>query len=138
MENLLTDVRLAMRQLAAAPGFTFVAALTLALGIGVNSAIFGLADAALMRPLPFGQADGLVMLWERTPKVPKSSVSPLNWRDWREQSQLFADMAYIQTGIGRAAGRHREFLPGARRRADRGTHVQDGRRTGLAARRSAW
>jgi putative ABC transport system permease protein len=100
MEKLLTDVRLAIRQLAAAPGFTFVAALTLALGIGVNSAIFGLADAALMRPLPFGQADGLVMLWERTPKVPKSAVSPLNWRDWREQSQLFADMAYIQTGMG--------------------------------------
>jgi len=59
------DVRLALRQLISAPGFTVVAALTLALGIGVNSAIFALADAALLRPLPFGQPERLVMLWER-------------------------------------------------------------------------
>jgi putative ABC transport system permease protein len=100
MENLLIDVRLALRQLASAPGFTFVAALTLALGIGVNSAIFGLADAALMRPLPFGQAERMMMLWERTPKSPKSPVSPLNWRDWRAQSQTFEDMAFVQGGMG--------------------------------------
>src|SRR5918998_6307528 len=100
MEKLFSDVRLAVRQLAAAPGFTFVAALTLALGIGVNSAIFGLADAALMRPLPFGQAERLVMLWERTPTSPKTGVSPLNWRDWRASNQTFDDMAFVQGGMG--------------------------------------
>ena len=62
LEEVHSDVRLALRQLISAPGFTLVAALTLALGIGVNSAIFSLADAALMRPLPFGDADRLVML----------------------------------------------------------------------------
>ena len=100
MEKLLTDVRLAVRQLASAPGFTFVAALTLALGIGVNSAIFGLADAALMRPLPFKQTERLVMLWERTPTQRKTGVAPLNWRDWRDQSHSFDGMAFVQRGMG--------------------------------------
>ena len=67
LEDVHSDVRLAVRQLISAPGFTLVATLTLALGIGVNSAIFSLADAALLRPLPFGEAERLVMLWERTP-----------------------------------------------------------------------
>src|SRR5688500_15233026 len=81
LEEMRSDVRLALRQLISAPVFTLVAALTLALGIGVNSAIFSLADAALMRPLPFGQAERLVMLWERTPTSPKPGLSPLNMRD---------------------------------------------------------
>ena len=71
LEEVRSDMRLAVRQLKSAPGFTLVAALTLALGIGVNSAIFSLADAALMRPLPFGEAERLVMLWERTPAPPR-------------------------------------------------------------------
>ena len=77
-----------------------MAALTLALGIGVNSAIFALADAALMRPLPFGQAERLVMLWERLPTSPKTGVSPLNMRDWSLQSQSFEGMAAVQRGMG--------------------------------------
>jgi putative ABC transport system permease protein len=100
LEELRTDVRLAIRQLISAPGFTLVAALTLALGIGVNSAIFALADAALVRPLPFGQADQLVMLWERTSTSPKTGVSPLNLRDWRVQSESFAGIAFVQRGMG--------------------------------------
>jgi putative ABC transport system permease protein len=100
LEEISSDVRLAVRQLIAAPGFTSVAALTLALGIGVNSAIFALADAALIRPLPFGQAERLVMLWERTPKSPKTGVSPLNMRDWTLQSRSFDGIAYVQRGMG--------------------------------------
>src|SRR5918997_3009103 len=100
LEHLGSDVRLAMRQLISAPGFTLVAGLTLALGIGVNSAIFALADAALIRPLPFGQADRLVMLWERTPTSPKTGVSPLNMRDWSRQSRSFEGMAFVQRGMG--------------------------------------
>jgi len=100
VEEVRSDVRLAVRQLISAPAFTVVAALTLALGIGVNSAIFSLADAALMRPLPFGEAERLVMLWERTPTSPKTGVSPLNMRDWSRQSRSFEGIAYVQRGMG--------------------------------------
>jgi putative ABC transport system permease protein len=100
LEDLRSDLRLAVRQLIAAPGFTTVAGLTLALGIGVNTAIFSLADAALMRPLPFGQANRLVMLWERTPTSPKTGVSPLNMRDWNLQSRSFEGIAFVQRGMG--------------------------------------
>ena len=100
LEEVRSDMRLAVRQLISARGFTLVAALTLALGIGVNSAIFSLADAALMRPLPFGEPERLVMLWERTPTSPKTGVSPLNMRDWNLQSRSFEGIAYVQRGMG--------------------------------------
>jgi putative ABC transport system permease protein len=100
LEDLRSDTRLAVRQLISAPGFTLVAALTLALGIGVNSAIFSLADAVLIRPLPFAQTERLVMLWERTPASPKTGVSPLNMRDWNLQSRSFDGIAYVQRGMG--------------------------------------
>ena len=100
LEDLRSDVRLAVRQLIAAPGFTSMAALTLALGIGVNSAIFALADATLIRPLPFGRAGRLVMLWENTPGSPRAGVAPLNMRDWIVQSRSFDGIAYVQKGMG--------------------------------------
>ena len=100
LEELRTDVRLAVRQLMSAPAFTLMVTLTLALGVGVNSAIFALADAALLRPLPFGRSDRLVMLWERTLSSPKTGVSPLNMRDWSLQNQSFEGIAYVQRGMG--------------------------------------
>jgi putative ABC transport system permease protein len=100
LDDVRSDVRLAVRQLISSPAFTLVAALTLALGIGVNSAIFALADAALMRPLAFTQSERLVMLWERTPTSPKTGVSPLNMRDWSLQSRSFEGMAFVQRGMG--------------------------------------
>jgi putative ABC transport system permease protein len=100
LEEVRRDIRLAVRQLISARGFSLVAALTLALGIGVNSAIFSLADAALMRPLPFGEPERLVMLWERTPTSPRTGVSPLNMRDWNLQSRSFDGIAYVQRGMG--------------------------------------
>src|SRR5215510_1771703 len=76
-EELRDDVAGALRQMRASPGFTLVAALTLALGIGANSAIFALADATFLRPLPFTQPqDRLVMIWERFPNGFLSQVSP--------------------------------------------------------------
>ena len=100
LEEVRTDLRLAVRQLISAPAFTVMASFTLALGIGVNSAIFALADAVLIRPLPFGRAERLVMLWERTPGSPKAGVSPLNMRDWTLQSRSFDGIAYVQKGMG--------------------------------------
>ena len=76
------DVLFALRQMRAAPAFTFVAALTLALGIGANSAIFALVDATLLRPLPFRDPDHVVVLVERTQSGSRSGVSPLNLSDW--------------------------------------------------------
>src|SRR6185503_6557844 len=64
LETLWQDLRYGVRSLRRSPAFTAAAALTLALGVGANSAIFALVDAALLHPLPFAQPDRLVMLWE--------------------------------------------------------------------------
>jgi putative ABC transport system permease protein len=100
LETLGGDVRLAIRQLKASPAFTLVAVATLALGIGVNSAIFALADAALLRPLPFADPGQLVMVWERTASSPRSGVSPLNLRDFRQQSRSFEGLEALFMGAG--------------------------------------
>ena len=86
----------------------------LAIGIGANSAMFSLVDAALVRPLPFPQSDRLVMLWERSPRFAHNRVSPLNFLDWSEQQQSFASVAAISGG-GRTltgAGGEAERIPG--------------------------
>jgi putative ABC transport system permease protein len=93
LEDLRNDVRFAIRQLRRAPGFTLVAALTLALGIGANSAIFALADATLLRPFPFSDPDRLVMIWERFQTFNRVSVAPLNLDDWIERNRTFQSMA---------------------------------------------
>jgi putative ABC transport system permease protein len=90
------DVRYALRQLTAAPGFTAVAVLTLALGIGANSAMFALADAALFRPLPFRDSDRLVIVDEWGPQQQaRSRIELLNFREWARQSRTFESMAAI-------------------------------------------
>ncbi|HEY6147602.1 MAG TPA: ABC transporter permease [Thermoanaerobaculia bacterium] len=95
MGDLTREVRLAVRSLAASPGFTFVAILSLALGIGANTAIFSLVDAVLLRPLPYRQPERLVVLWERN--IPrhrdKNVVSPGNFLDWKSRNAVFEDMA---------------------------------------------
>jgi putative ABC transport system permease protein len=87
--ELKDDVRFALRQMRAAPVFTGIAALTLALGIGGNSAIFALVDATLLRPLPFPKPDRLTMIWERTATSGRSGASPLNMLDWAERGHSF-------------------------------------------------
>src|SRR4051812_29769358 len=96
--SMWRDLRYAVRSLRRAPGFTLVAVVVLAVGIGANSAMFSLVDAALMRPLPFAQPDRLVMLWERPPRFSHNRVSPLNFLDWSEQQQTFASVAGIAGG----------------------------------------
>jgi len=95
------DVRFAIRQLRSAPGFTLVAAITLALGIGANSAIFALADATLIRPLPFPDADRLVMVWERRANVTSARVNPVEFLEWSERNRTFDAIAAMTVG-GRA------------------------------------
>src|SRR4030095_9106396 len=91
--ELRDDVKFALRQLRAAPGFTAVAGTPLALGIGANSAMFALADATLLRPFPFPESERLTSVWERFQSFPRTPVSWLNFRDWSERNQTFESMA---------------------------------------------
>src|SRR5687767_6993911 len=100
IEDVTGDVRFAVRQLRAAPAFTAVAAVTLAFGIGANSAIFALVDATLLRPLPFGDAGRLVAIWETTPRTARGDVSPINMFDWQERSRSFERIAGFAPGPG--------------------------------------
>ena len=95
LDDRRTDIRFALRQLRRAPGFSVVAVLTLALGIGANSAIFALADAALLRPLPFPDPERLVMLWERRADGTRGTVNPVEFLDWSDRNRGFEGMAAV-------------------------------------------
>jgi len=94
MGTLLQDLRYGIRMLARSPGFTVVAVLTLALGIGANSAIFSVVNAVLLRPLPYKDPDRLVKIWETAPKydLPLAYVSPPSYLSWQKETTLFEDM----------------------------------------------
>src|ERR1700685_1626755 len=85
LEQLLEDVRFGLRMLRKTPGFTIVAVLTLALGIGANTYIFSIVDALLLRPLEFPDPARIVALWERLPSsgVERNELSPANFLDWK-------------------------------------------------------
>ena len=100
LDELRNDLKFAIRQLRRAPAFTLVATLTLALGIGANSAIFALVDATLLRPLPFGDPDRLVSIWETTATIPQSYGSPLNMLDWKTRSRTFEKVAGFTPSVG--------------------------------------
>ena len=95
---LVMDLRYAVRSLGKAPGFSALAVLVLAVGIGATSAIFSLIDGTLIRPLPFADPDRLLMLWEHPPGYARNRVSPLNFFDWSEQNHTFTSMAAISGG----------------------------------------
>jgi putative ABC transport system permease protein len=107
-ESFVQDVRYAARMLAKRPGFTVVAALTLALGVGANTAIFSVVEAVLLRDLPYAHADRTVVLWENNlvDSRPHNVVSPADVLDWRDQAKsfdqvaLFADVRTNLTGLG--------------------------------------
>lgn len=95
LEHFAQDLRFAFRMFAKNPGFTAVAILTLALGIGANTAIFSVVYGVLLQPLPYKDASRLVVLNETTPKVGTVSVSYPNFLDWRAQSHDFSQMAAV-------------------------------------------
>jgi putative ABC transport system permease protein len=102
MEALLKDIRYAVRSLFKHPGFTAIAVITLALGIGANTAMFSVINAVLLRPLPYRDPARLVTIWEESPErgMYQMPVSLANLRDWVDQNQTFEQIsAYTFTNL---------------------------------------
>src|SRR6266404_960161 len=94
METLLRDIRYGIRSLSKRPGFTAIALLALALGIGANTAIFSLVNAVLLQPLPFAEPNRLVWVWGNISNGGnRASVSPLDFLDYRKQNTTFEEFA---------------------------------------------
>src|SRR5687768_8765895 len=95
MERLWQDLRYGTRMLIKNPGFTVVAVIALALGIGASTAIFSVVNAVLLRSLPYQKADKLVSVWEynRPRNRHQNVASAANFLDWKEQNSVFEDMA---------------------------------------------
>jgi putative ABC transport system permease protein len=91
MDTLLQNLRFSLRMLGRNPGLTFTVLLTLALGIGANTAIFTVDYATLLAPLPYPQPDQLVMVWSKI-QTYHNGVSAGDYTDWKNQSAVFSDL----------------------------------------------
>lgn len=127
MPNLLPEMRFAVRRLSRRVGFTIPAVLTLAIGLGASCAIFSVVNAVLLRPLPYPDAERLVMVWEANQPLglPRFSVSPANFLDWREHQKASGDQRvfehlaiYMPTAFSLSAGGEAERVEGLRASAD--------------------
>ena len=97
---MMNDIRYALRMLAKSPAFTLVSVLTLALGIGANTAIFSLVHSILLRPLPYHDSDQLVRMVQASPKLglPSWGVSQANFANYREHNRSYESMALYTSG----------------------------------------
>ena len=93
MNGLLKDLQYACRTLIKSPGFTLVCLLTLAVGIGANTAIFSFVDSVLLKPLPYADADRIVRVLEKPPLGARNGISTLNYLDWQRANTVFDHMA---------------------------------------------
>ena len=116
VETIIQDVLVGLRMLRKSPGYTAVAVLTLALGIGGNTAIFSIVNEVLLNPLPFPQPDRLVALHESKPNFTRGSISYPNFLDWQRDNRAFSAMAAVRryqfslTGRGDAERVGAEFV----------------------------
>jgi putative ABC transport system permease protein len=112
LEAILQDLRYGLRGVGRSPSFSLVVILTIALGIGANTAIFSVVYAVLLRPLPYPAGERLVWLGESTPKAPGISVTWINFQHWRNENHSFEDLAGFEnadltmTGRGEAVLTH--------------------------------
>jgi len=121
MDNLLNDLHYTIRMLIKRPGFTIVALITLALGIGANTSIFSVVNAVLLRPLPYSQPDKIMQLWEVNLRTgaKDGSVSPYNFIDWQQRNTTFECMsAYRYANLSLTGGDQAERIVGSMVSAD--------------------
>src|SRR5216684_4065111 len=106
VQDLWQDLRYTARILRKSPAFTAVAVLTLALSIGANTAIYSVVNAVLLRPLPFRNADNLVMVWEDLSFMgfPQNTPAPANFVDWKNRNHVFEDMAAMHGNLMNLTG----------------------------------
>ena len=112
----MNNFRYAFRQLRKSPGFTFIAVLTLALGIGANTAIFSVINAVLLQPLPYPEPDRIVSLNESDPIQPSISINWLDFLDWKHANTVFENLAASRResfNLSGVAGREAERISGA-------------------------
>jgi predicted permease len=106
MDAIFRDLRYGVRMLVKSPGFTAIAVLTLALGIGANTAIFSVVNAVLVEPLPYSAPDRLVQFWETNPmkRWTEATVAPANLFDWQDRNRSFEDIAAYSGSETRGPG----------------------------------
>jgi len=104
LSELALDLRYGARSLVKARGFAAIAILTLALGIGANSAIFSFVDGVLLKPLPYHDAERILNLWEKPPDGGNNVVSAMNFLDWRAQSTVFETVVAATGGAMTLSG----------------------------------
>src|SRR5581483_5086587 len=96
-EALWQDIRFGLRMLAKSPGFTVIAVVTLALGIGANTALFSVVNGVLLNPLPYPHPEQLLMVYSRTPQFQESSISYPNFLDWQRSNSSFSGLAAFRS-----------------------------------------
>ncbi|MGB7228485.1 MAG: ABC transporter permease, partial [Candidatus Acidiferrales bacterium] len=108
MNTLLQDIRYALRMLAKSPGFAAIAILTLALGIGANTALFSVVNGVLLNPLAYPHPGQLTAIYATTPGATQGYVTYLNFLDWQREAKTFSSMAmyrnqdYSMTGTAQS------------------------------------
>ena len=98
MDTLIKDIRYGIRGLVRHPGFTLIAVITLALGIGANTAIFSVVNSVLLRPLPFADPEQIIWLWDTQPQLATAPTSVPDYLDWKAQNRSFEHLAAFQGG----------------------------------------